>query len=157
MGAGTAFSAYSSYQSAQAQADAEQANAAYYQKQAEYSKISTDRELDIYNNEVDDLLGRQQNAFSKAGVSLSGSPLLLLGQTRERADKEIAAIKEKGRQNVELTLMRAYSSDATAGEIRSGAPWQAAGTLASGAGQIMSRANTNQGGNVPTATNHYYY
>lgn len=157
MGTGTAISAWSGYESSKAQAEAEAANADYYRTQADYSRVSTDRELDIYKNEVDDLLGRQQNAYSKAGVSLSGSPLLLMGQTRERADQEIAAIKEKGRQNVELTLMRAYASDRTSQEISDAAPWQAAGTVLSGAGQILSRAPAKPaGGNVPTRTTNFY-
>lgn len=142
MAVGGGISAISGYSSDMSQADAERANAAYFMRQAEYSQAATERELDIFSNEVDDLMGRQLSGYGKAGVSLSGSPLLLMDQTRERAEDEVLAIKEKGRQNVELALMRATQASNTADEIRSAAPWKAFGSLLGVAGGVMSKSST---------------
>lgn len=165
MAAGGIVSAASGYQSDMAQAGAERENADYFRKQAAYSQAATDRELDIFQNEVDDLMGRQLSGYGKAGVSMSGSPLLLMGQTQDRADAELAAIKEKGRQNVELTLMRAQQADNNADSMQKNAPWKAFGSLLGTAGSMFSRTPTattpgttsttttvKSAGNIPTNT-----
>lgn len=160
MAVGGGLSAISGYQSDMAQADAEIQNAEYFKKQAFYSQAATERELDIFQNEVDDLMGRQISGYGKAGVSMSGSPLLLMGQTKDRADAELAAIKEKGRQNVELTLMRAQQAEATAESMQKNAPWKAFGSLLGTAGSMLAKAptpsstttttTTKSAGNIPT-------
>lgn len=156
---GGGISAISGLSSDNAQADAEAANAAYYKQQAKYSQAATDRELDIFNNEVDDLLGRQLSGYGKAGVSMSGSPLLLQLQTEERSNDELEAIKEKGRQNVELALMRATSAENQAEEIRSAAPWKAFGGLLGTAGSVISagsKAGKSATMTSPGTVNNYY-
>ncbi len=95
-------------------------NARFYEKQGTYAKDASEREQMIFKNEVDDLLGRQTSAYGKAGVDLSGSPMMLIGQTKERAGRELKAIQEKGRQNVELAMMRARSTQKSADELRDG-------------------------------------
>lgn len=147
MAAGSAIGATGGMMADKAQADAEEKNAEYYRKQAGYSSSATDREVDIFKHEVDDLLGRQMTAFGKAGIDMSGSPLLLIGQTQDRAKSEIEAIREKGRQNVELTLLRAQSAEDTAHGIRKAAPLKLAGGLLGGAGAVMTKSKPS----TPTA------
>lgn len=116
-GAAGMFGAVATLNAEHSQIDAMRANARYYETQAEYSRKATERELEIFEHEVDDVLGRQVSGYGKSGVDLSGSPMLLIGQTKERAAEELEAIKERGRQNVELTLMRARTAQAQADDL----------------------------------------
>lgn len=140
MAVGGGISAYAAYQSDMEQADAARQNAAYYEKQAEYSQEATDREMDIFSGEVEDLLSRQVSAYGRSGVDLSGSPLLLIGQTKEKAREQLAAIEEKGRQTRELAFMRANTSWQEADDLERGAPLRFFGGLLSTGGSLATRA-----------------
>lgn len=90
---GTAANIYGSIKANQAQASAEEANAAFYLEQADYAKKAGERELSIYRDQASEFIGAQKSSFGRAGVELSGSPLLALADTQFRQLKEEKAIQ----------------------------------------------------------------
>lgn len=138
MAVGGGISAFSGYGSDMAQAEASRKNAAFYRTQAGYAQLATDRQTEIFEHETTDLLARQASAYGRAGVDLSGSPMLLITQTKEQASEQLAAIREKGRQDKEVALFRALDADNQAQEIADGAFWKAAGSIFSTGGKVLS-------------------
>lgn len=98
-------------------ADAYAANSRFYKTQAEYAQSASDREQDIFKHNTEILLGRQTSAYGKAGVDLSGSPMMLMGQSKSQADDQLSAIREKGRQVVEIDMLRAKDAQKAADDI----------------------------------------
>lgn len=145
MAVGGVISSASGYASDMAQADASRKNAEFYQKQAQYNEMATQRETSIFEHSTEDLLARQSSAYSRAGIDLSGSPLLLLTQTQARASEQLSAIKEKGRQATEIALLRAQDAQNQADDIEDGAFWKAAGGILGTTGRVMATAQPKGG------------
>lgn len=93
-----------------AQAKAEEANAAYYNEQKEYARQAMLRNLDIFKDQASETIGTQTTAASAGGVTLSGSPLLVLASSRARQIKEEAAIRYGGEANIREAYLRAGAS-----------------------------------------------
>ncbi|KKK56820.1 hypothetical protein LCGC14_3060680 [marine sediment metagenome] len=62
------------------------------------------RRLDVKNKKF---LQRQSLMFLKGGVSLAGSPMLILEETREEAAKESGAVRKRGAALFELGMSKA--------------------------------------------------
>jgi hypothetical protein len=101
------------------QAAAEEENAAYYAEQAEFARQATVRELSLYNIESEDFLGRQKTQIAKGGVNLTGSALLVLGETMMRQMEERKAIISDGKAKEREALLRAGASSEQAGRLTS--------------------------------------
>lgn len=93
-----------------AQAAAEEANAAWYQEQAEFARQSTSRSLTIFRDEAEDFRSKQVGAVARGGVTLSGSPLLALMDTSIKRQREEESIIENGRMQRKEALMKAGAS-----------------------------------------------
>lgn len=85
-------SVYSGYQ----QNKAAKAEAAALNDQANLAQAEASRSADIAQQENDRLRRSQKLAFIKSGVSLEGSPLLLLEQTRQFGKEQVQSILSRG-------------------------------------------------------------
>lgn len=75
--------------------------------QARIQKEEADEEarrLDVKNRKF---LARQSLMFLKGGVTLSGSPMLILEETKEEAAKESEAVRRRGAAQFELGIRKA--------------------------------------------------
>ena len=91
-----------------------QANADFFNEQAELADISGKREEILFRRESEQLEGAQIGAFAKAGVDLSGSPLLVLAHSSKLANEEILAIRENRSKRVRAAKIRAEDAQANA-------------------------------------------
>lgn len=111
--AGGALSAYGALKSNSDRADAERQNAEYFAEQGAYAQAVGDRELGVFREKADLLRGQQVGAYAKAGVELSGSPLLFLEDQTIRRQREERAIQTETERRVRLAnLKMQQSSDA---------------------------------------------
>lgn len=117
-------------------------NKDYYEEQARQSLLSSQREIEIFTHDTDDLLGRQISSFGRAGVTLEGSPILTILQTRDRRDKQITAIKQFGEQNQMVALMRAKQTQANSDALNEAGIWRFMGTLLGAGGSAASAYST---------------
>lgn len=86
---------------------AAKAEASLIQQQGELTKQEADAEAARVGRENDKFRKRQKLAFLKNGVSLVGSPLLILEETRIESDKETSAIRKRGQAQKTLAGQRA--------------------------------------------------
>lgn len=117
--AGTALSAFGTYQANIAQAKAERENAAWLEQQAGYANESSKREQSIFARESDQLIGAQLAAFSSSGVDLVGSALDTIEETYRLAESEMDAIRLSGEMQVREALLKAGSARDTADTLSS--------------------------------------
>ena len=113
-------------------------NRDYYREQAANSALATQREIDIFTHDTDDLIGRQISSFGRAGVTMEGSPMLLIGQTMERRNRQIDAIKQMGYQNQALAIARANQAQKAADAIDEAGTWKFIGGMLGAGGQPAS-------------------
>lgn len=91
-------------------AEAEKQNAAFYAEQAKFAQAAGERAEDIFKRETNEFLGNQTSAFAKAGVDLSGSALVALMDTHEKAKAEIGAIRTERDLNVKTAKLRGQAA-----------------------------------------------
>ena len=142
VGAGFAFQGVSQILAANAQADAERANADFLREQARFAQFASQREEEIFRSEATEFEGELISSFAKAGVDLSGSPLLRALQNKERIRDEIEAIREGGRLQVSIASKRAQAADDFADSLTSFGSnfFRVGGTLLTGAGNTLIAA-----------------
>ena len=102
-----------------AQAAAERANALWYEEQAEFARPSTLREVDLYKNEAADVVSSQVSAVAKSGLTMSGSALAILADTKVKELSEVDAIKKDGAMKSREALLKAGASNAQADRLSS--------------------------------------
>jgi len=99
---GTATSAIGQYQQGKAQKEAYEYNAAIERQNAIAAEKSAAHEEDLQREKADALKSRQRALYAKAGVDItSGSPLLVMSEDMERAERDAQAIRYTG--NVKKT------------------------------------------------------
>lgn len=102
-----------------AQKKAYDTNAAWLEEQAEHARQATNRELLIHERETNEIYGNQVSGVAKGGLDMSGSPLLLLANTRMREFEEARAIKEQGYLQVREASLKAQEQRDMAAYARS--------------------------------------
>lgn len=110
MAVGTAISAYGAIKSNQDKADAEKKNADYYAEQARYAQEIGERELALFGRKEAQLRGSLIGAYAKAGVEMTGSPLLMLESQSIQAQQQKQAIASETARRVRLAQLRGESS-----------------------------------------------
>ncbi len=65
--------------------------------QAQLQREEADEEAQRLDKQNKKFLARQSLMFGKGGVTLSGSPLLILQETKEESDKESASVRKRGK------------------------------------------------------------
>ena len=137
---GTALKIMGQRRADEAQAEAERRNAEFFFEQEKFASFAAEREEDIFQEESDDFLSSQRTAFAKAGVSMSGSPLLALLDSKENIRTELNAIRKEGALRVRLAGLRASASLRKAKDIEDSKDLRSIGTLLTGGGQAFGAA-----------------
>ncbi len=132
--------------SAQASADAaaasaEDRNAAFAMEAAEFEKESSEREQEIFRREAELQFGEQVSAFAKGGVDLSGSPLLVLADSKRVAGTELSAIKREGEFRIRRALLQARESRSNSRNIRRSSRGRQIGGLLTGFGNLANASS----------------
>lgn len=114
---------------AKAKIRAYQTNADWLEEQAEHARQATRRELTIHGREVNEVFGAQVSSFGKGGLDLTGSPLLVLANTRMREFEEARAISEQGYMQVREASLKAQEQRDLAAYTRSAASLKKTATI----------------------------
>lgn len=127
---GSALGGIQQSKAASAQASATNAEAA---RQAALQQQEADLSARAETRENIKLEKRQKLAFLKSGVSLEGSPLLLLDETRQKGGENVDAILRSGQTAATGTLARGGLRSA---ELKSSGRQALTSGLTSGAGTL---------------------
>lgn len=142
---GTGISAYSSYQQGQAMAKQSAYNALIAQRnanlaaqKAQLTKSATNLEADKFQRQTRFLKAAQQTAYSKAGVQMEGTPLMVTAETQRQADIDELAIRYAGSIELSNVLAEQARQEQNAKLFKmQGAQYRTAGTLGA-AGSLLS-------------------
>lgn len=100
-------------QNQQAAADARK-SAAWLREQAEFARISGEREEEIFGRQVEQLKANQKLALAGSGVDLSGSVFEIEDQVNLQAIREIGAIRLQTAMNVREAKLKAGQQEQAA-------------------------------------------
>ena len=100
------------------QAKAEERNAGFFDEQAEFIEDAGRREEFLFEQQLDETEAAQIGSFAKAGIDLSGSPLLRLQETARLAAIEKGAIKRDVRQRARLARLRGDAARERADDLK---------------------------------------
>jgi hypothetical protein len=114
MGAGAAIDGVGTIVGNNAAAKAERQNQAFYDEQAVFAQEAGKRNEEIFLRSTSEFLGNQTSAFAKAGVDVSGSALMVLADTKQKARDEVTAIQKEAELNVRTAQLRGEASAANA-------------------------------------------
>lgn len=92
--------------------------------------------VDINKKRGDVIFGEQVSAFAKSGVELSGSPLLVLANTKDTIDRENAEIQRRARIEGELLINSAFDLEAQARKAKDAGRIGQIGSVLSAGAQI---------------------
>ena len=95
--AGTAMSVYSQVEQGKSQNEWSQYNAAVAERDAVAAQQSAEYDASQKRKETEKLLGRQRALYGKAGVTLEGSPLLLMEETASQGELDALMIEREGK------------------------------------------------------------
>lgn len=115
---------------------ANRANAAFFREQAKFAEFAKQKNIKRFRRESDIFFGDNISRFAKAGVSLSGSPLITLAMDKVLAEEEVDSIIKEGNFNVRLARLRADQADAAARAAQKAAPYQTIGTILTTVGSV---------------------
>lgn len=102
-------------------------------EQAQIALDEANREAQLTANDRRKFLGTQKLAFIKSGVSLEGSPLLVLEDTRKQSQDEVDSIVKRGAAQYRLGVAQSEQTRQRGRAALTSAYVGAAGTAASGA------------------------
>lgn len=97
----TAYTGYESYDESKKQAKLINQQA---QLQAQEQERLTTRQVELEKRNIDQTIDRQRVAYLASGVTLEGSPLLKLEETRRLGAENIEEIQKSGGASSEATL-----------------------------------------------------
>ncbi len=129
------YNGYQRKKAAEKIADTMDDQAAITEKQAEYAKASLYEQADDLGVQGQKYIGQQKTQYASAGVKLDvGSPLQVMRESQRNINKDVARLKEKGNNALELginqadvqrekaSMMKKYGQNSmTAGMLNGGA------------------------------------
>lgn len=135
---GTLLKAYGDWQANSDQAEEERQNAAYLREQAAFARKAGARQEQIFEEDADRFYKNQIGLFARNGVEVEAT---VLADTIRKTREGLAAIRTETEANARLALLRGQAADQRAERLGSFGNnlLQAGGTVASGAGNIISR------------------
>ncbi len=107
---GGAAKMYGNMKANSAQAEAERANALFYEEQAQFARESTFRSLEIYQDDAEDFRAKQLGAIARGGVAFSGSALEIMADTELKRIRESDAIVRDGKFKEREAFLKAGAS-----------------------------------------------
>jgi len=138
--------------SGQAQKKAASQSADMQEQQAALALEEAQTNAGIVANDRRDLLRRQALAYTKSGVALEGSPLLVLENTRSKSQQEVDAIVKSGAAQYKLGMANAATTRSAGRAALTSSYIAGAGQVASTATSLYSagmfNASANTAGNV---------
>jgi len=139
--AGTMMESQAQASADMAAANAERRNAAFAMEAAEFERQSSLREQEIFKREAALNFGEQVSGFAKAGVDLSGSPLLVLADSKRVAGTELSAIKREGEFRIRRAILQGRESSVNARNLQNSSKGRQIGGLLTGFGGFASSAS----------------
>lgn len=95
--AASALGAYASYESGRQQKKAGEAQARYYEQQAEQERYAAKVKAEQYKKEAERRMGIMRASYAASGVEIGeGTPLLMLMESAAEAAKDETRIKQGG-------------------------------------------------------------
>lgn len=147
--AGAALQILGQYSANQAQSQAEEANANYYDAQAEYAAASTRRELKLAKTSFTQQISKQEGIIAANGIDLTrGSAASIVANSQASALDQLNAIEYKGYMERSLASARANRSrdlSQTLGSLEYNLPQIGGTILTSAASYVNTEANRNRG------------
>ena len=107
---------------------ATQEEARYQEQQAQLAEQEALRDARIRANEVRSFQNRQALQYASSGITLEGSPLLVLESTRRKGQEEVDAMVSRGKAQAELMRIRAQMTRRQGRNAFFGSALGAAGT-----------------------------
>ena len=118
MGSGAAIGAYGKIKANQDAAEAADMNASYYAEQADYANEIGLREEDLFKQKAKRTEAGMVAAYAKAGVDISGSPLLMKEALIISREKELNAIRQEKERRIRLARLKQQSEEFVANNYR---------------------------------------
>ena len=81
--------------------------------QGDLARAENEAEAERVEKERSKFIARQKLAYLKGGVTLEGSPLIILEESEEEAEKEVQAIKARGIAQQSLAHQKAASTESS--------------------------------------------
>jgi len=106
-------------------------------KQIEQRKKQAEVEINIFKREADIVLGDEVSRFAKAGIELSNSALLKLGDTRQSIKGEINQIRTSAFNDIDSLKAQSAESRRALRRRQKAAPFQLGATIFSGVADII--------------------
>jgi hypothetical protein len=112
--AGSQKAASASRKAGRAQAEASRLNSELFLETAEFNKMAGKRKFAKFERESQIFMGNQVSRFAKAGVDMTGSPLMQQVMTQERVNMQLEDIRQETEFNVRIANLRARGATAQA-------------------------------------------
>lgn len=139
MAAGTALSVYGQLKAGSDEAKAYAKNAAYYEEQARYNQLVTEREEELFRQDLARIQSATIVGSAKAGLALDGSILSAMADNMVQGEREIADIQLRGKMEVEASRNQASQARTAGKAAKSNSRIAAAGTLLGGVGSLAKQ------------------
>ena len=132
----TAFGIYAQTAQNEMMADAAKKQKEYLEEQKILINKSKERDLVLFQRQVDELLGQQEVGYAVAGVEFSDSAVRSAEQVIGLAEEEKIAIKEQAAANISLADYKIDVADSRQHFYTRITPYQTIGSIAGGIGQL---------------------
>lgn len=151
---GAGVSAYSAYQQGQAISQQSALNALIAKRNAELAaekanllKMSTELESEKFRKQAKLLKASQETLYAKSGVSMAGTPIVVMAETQRQADIDDIAIRYAGNTEVAIALAQKAQQEQASllykmqgSQARIAGTLNAGGSFLSGLGSVSSNA-----------------
>lgn len=136
---GTGISVMGQMEAGKAQQKWAEYNAAVAERDAETARLNAEYEAGLYRKDTERILSRQRALFGKAGVTLEGSPLLLMAETAAEGEMDALMIERGGKIQAERYRSEAMLSRMSGKMYRRAGYYGAGSTLLTGIGGMSYR------------------
>ena len=141
--AGTVMSVKGARERAAAEKKALRGKARLQALKADERLVQLETELDIFETKKEIAMGDSISSYAKAGVALSGSPLMALASNERELQSSLAEMERKGLKEAELIRAGAQGLNDAASDIDTSA--EEAGIILNGLAGGMSQFPTGKG------------
>ncbi len=135
--AGGLFGAVGAKQSADASASGMQSQADALKEQSRQVLRDSRRQADIFERESEVALGDQVSSFAKAGVDMSGSPLMVLAASERDVKNNVSDILVQGERRRASLLAAGRAAGKQAKSARRAGDFAAVGSILGGVGEFL--------------------
>lgn len=138
---GAGVSAIGTIQAGRAQAQMAEYNAQVAERDAEIATTSAAYEEAQFRHEGEELKSVQRARYAKSGVTMTGTPLLVLEDTAAQIERDALAIRYGGSLEAARATSAASMARFTGKQARTASYYRAGGSLLTGASQVAGYAS----------------